>query len=95
MNKSVRHHFVSEVLTKNFTDDDGKVPYYDKLGDYIAVAKSAKAIFWEENLNTTIAPTGEYDCESVEATLNRHFEQISQNTTNFSLVHWKVGISLI
>lgn len=70
-----KHHYVSEVLTKNFIDTNGKVPYYDKTKDYFALANSPKSIFWEENLNSTITPTGEIDHISVEATLNREFEQ--------------------
>jgi hypothetical protein len=75
MSKPRNHHYVSRALTQNFTDANGKVPYYDKERDFFAVANSTKSIFSEEDLNTTKTKTGEIDYTSIEETLNRYFEQ--------------------
>ena len=53
MNKSRRHHYVPEFITKHFSNDNGQIYVYDKILDKIYESNS-KNLFVEKDRNTFI-----------------------------------------
>lgn len=88
MNIPRNHHYVSRVLIKKFADDNGVLYYYDKQLNNFGISRSAKRIFSERDLNTTISENDELDYSSTEEKLHKNFE------TNFNHFYNKLNDAL-
>jgi hypothetical protein len=68
------HHYVSQVLSRKFLDNTGKLYLYDKTKKEFKTVDSTQYLFSQRDLNSALKEDGTLDHSSVENTLNRHFE---------------------
>ena len=69
------HHYVSQVLSKKFLSDVGRIYKYSKSKKQIASLNSTKNLFSQVDLNTIYDAEGNLDHKSVEDKLNVAFEK--------------------
>ncbi len=71
MSKPARHHFVPQMLLKNFCDDDGTLWYFDKSrSNFRAVKRHPRSVFFSDDYYAVPLANGETDFQ-VEADLSR------------------------
>jgi len=102
MNKSRRHHFVPQFLTKHFGNDNGQIYVYDKINDKFYKGNSAN-LFVESDRNTFINLDGIEDdiIEKVYSSFDCLFSNVLREITtsykvsneNFKLVLFLAYIS--
>ncbi|WP_316359769.1 DUF4238 domain-containing protein [Devosia sp.] len=62
MSEPKRHHFVPQLLLRNFVNDDGLLFYFDKSAPYPAIrARSPKVVLNEWHLYTSVGSDGSRD----------------------------------
>lgn len=70
----MNHHYVSQVLSRKFFNNDKTSYQYNKGTKRIKLVRSTKSLFSTQNLNSIFTEYGNIDQTSIEETLNRHFE---------------------